>query len=95
MTAEERMAYFYGEKRRGKENIKKVASSNEKKSMRVRFFVCMLLFVFFLALDYGDYKIKEIGSREIMKTVREDISGTEKLQDVFSNMQSPGKRVFP
>ena len=73
MTAEERMAYFQGEKRRNnvyQEN--KSERNNEKMFLKIRFFIAVILFVVFLSLDYTGYKIQGIGSSEIIHEVITD-----------------------
>lgn len=83
MTAEERMAYFQGEKRR-------VSAYDSRKSERnpdaiffkIKFFIAVILFITFLSLDYTGYKIHGIGSEEIIQKVTEDM----KLPEI-SNVQ--------
>ena len=81
MTAEERMAYFYGEKRRNDVNPK----NNPEKPIstvwfKIRFIIAIILFIAFLSLDYTGYQIKGIGSEEI---VREVVNDTNILQEKF------------
>ena len=73
MTAEERMAYFQGEKRRNnvyQEN--KSERNNEKMFLKIRFFIAVILFVVFLSLDYTGYKFQGVGSSEIIHEVITD-----------------------
>ena len=59
MTAEERMAYFQGEKRRSniyQEN--RSERNSEKIFLIIRFFIAVILFVVFLCLDYTGYKFQ-------------------------------------
>ena len=73
MTAEERLAYFQGEKRRSniyQENRSK--RNSEKIFLKIRFFIAVILFVVFLSLDYTGYKIQGIGSEEIIQEVIRD-----------------------
>ncbi len=73
MTAEERLAYFQGEKRRTKAYM---MSKNEKNSdkifIKIKFFIAVILFVIFLSLDYTGYKIQGIGSERIIQEVITD-----------------------
>ena len=74
MTAEERMAYFYGEKRRNQ--AAPDARPVKNKGMLIlkfKFFAAMIIFVLFLSLDYTGYKIKGIGSAEIVREVVKDM----------------------
>lgn len=80
MTAEERMAYFQGEKQRQPvyHTIK-----NEKNMdlifLKIKFLICVILFILFLSLDYTGYKIKGIGSEEIIRQVTADFKIPEKI----------------
>lgn len=73
MTAEERMAYFQGEKRRSNiyGNVK-----NEKNPaaiwFKIKFFIAVLLFIAFLSLDYTGYEIEGVGSERIIQEVISD-----------------------
>ncbi len=77
MTAEERLAYFQGEKRRNTsyQNIK-----NEKNIdrffLKIRFLIAVVLFVGFLSLDYTGYQIKGIGSEKIIYEIVTDFDIT-------------------
>jgi hypothetical protein len=77
MTAEERLAYFQGEKRREGfygNGIKEKSSS--RILSRLKFMMAVLLFVAFLSLDYTGYEIKGIGSERILKEVISDFDFT-------------------
>lgn len=77
MTAEERMAYFQGEKRRSyfyQEN--RGERNTEKLFLKIRFFIAAILFIFFLSLDYTGYKIHGIGSERIIQEVITDFDMT-------------------
>ncbi len=73
MTAEERMAYFQGEKRRDAA----LWEQKQEKNMalfflKLRFMIALILFILFLSLDYTGYQIHGIGSREIIQEVEKD-----------------------
>ena len=73
MTAEERLAYFQGEKRR----TAKVQNSRKETNLdviflKIKFFIAVALFVAFLSLDYTGYQIQGIGSKEIIQEVIRD-----------------------
>ena len=73
MTAEERMAYFQGEKRRSNIYQENRSERNpEKLFLKIRFFIAVILFVLFLSLDYTGYKIQGIGSERIIHEVITD-----------------------
>lgn len=73
MTAEERMAYFQGEKRRNAAIFeKKQEKHRDLFFLKLRFMIALLLFILFLSLDYTGYQIKGIGSREIIQEVEKD-----------------------
>lgn len=84
MTAEERMAYFQGEKRR---NSPVSAVSKEKNRsllfFKLKFFIAMILLIAFLSLDYTGYQIQGIGSNEIIKQVTSDLE----LPEIFRNLK--------
>lgn len=78
MTAEERLAYFQGEKRRNM----MYPSEKERKGtvgtvFKLKFFLAVVLFILFLSLDYTGYEINGIGSERIIHEVITDfdISG--------------------
>lgn len=80
MTAEERMAYFQGEKRRNSAYAQKTNEKNlDVIFFKIKFFIAVVLFIAFLSLDYTGYKVNGIGSEEIIQKVTEDISLPEKL----------------
>ena len=73
MTAEERMAYFQGEKRRrAVYQESKNERNNDMIFLKIKFFVAVILFIAFLSLDYTGYKIRGIGSSEIIHEVITD-----------------------
>lgn len=73
MTAEERLAYFQGEKRRtaNVQNSRK-ESNLDVIFLKIKFFIAVALFVAFLSLDYTGYQIQGIGSKEIIQEVIRD-----------------------
>lgn len=73
MTAEERLAYFQGEKRRtaNAQNSRK-ESNLDVIFLKIKFFIAVALFVAFLSLDYTGYQIQGIGSKEIIQEVIRD-----------------------
>lgn len=73
MTAEERLAYFQGEKRRtaNVQNSRK-ESNLDVIFLKIKFFIAVALFVSFLSLDYTGYQIQGIGSKEIIQEVIRD-----------------------
>ena len=77
MTAEERLAYFQGEKRR---NTSYDSGKSEKNMdiilFKIKFVIAVGIFVVFLSLDYTEYKIKGIGSEEIIAMVVTDFDTT-------------------
>ena len=77
MTAEERLAYFQGEKKRNTsyQNIKS-EKSIDKILIKVRFLIAVMLFVGFLSLDYTGHQIKGIGSEKIIYEVVTDFDMT-------------------
>ncbi len=84
MTAEERMAYFQGEKRRTKAyQTSKNERNPDKIFLKIKFFIAVILFVVFLSLDYTGYKFQGIGSEEI---IREVIKDFELPREVFNNV---------
>lgn len=73
MTAEERMAYFQGEKRRTTNHQNSRKETNlDVVFLKIKFFIAVALFVAFLSLDYTGYQIEGIGSREIVEEVITD-----------------------
>ena len=74
MTAEERMAYFQGEKHRS--TVHEYGKSERKIDtilFRVKFFIAVILFITFLTLDYTGYEVYAIGSERIVQEVCADI----------------------
>lgn len=80
MTAEERMAYFQGEKRRVSAAV---PGKNEKNVMgtmiKIKFFIAVVLFITFLSMDYTGTKIYGIGSNEIVEEFTTDWKYIEKF----------------
>lgn len=73
MTAEERMAYFQGEKRRSPVyHTERKEQNIDLVFLKIKFMIAVLLFIVFLSLDYTGYKIKGIGSEDIIKEVTTD-----------------------
>lgn len=75
MTAEERMAYFQGKKRR---NDDRISEQKEEKRIflffRIKFFAAVLLFIAFLSMDYTGVAIHGVGSERIIQEVVTDFS---------------------
>ena len=70
MTAEERLAYFQGEKRRN--SIYQTGKSEKTIDLiflKIKFVISVILFVVFLSLDYTGYQINGIGSEYIIEQV--------------------------
>ena len=75
MTAEERMTYF--QKGKSKKHI--YSNKNGEKNyelifLKIKFLIAVILFIIFLSLDYTGYRIKGIGSEEIIGKVTTDQS---------------------
>lgn len=73
MTAEERLAYFQGEKRRS--TVYQEGKNERNVDMifvKIKFFISVILFITFLSLDYTGYKIQGIGSERIIQEVITD-----------------------
>lgn len=87
MTAEERMAYFQGEKRR---STAYPAVSQEKTRdvifLKIKFFTAVLLFIAFLSLDYTGFTIKGIGSSEIIQLVTTDFEWSVFTADFLNDI---------
>ena len=85
MTAEERLAYFQGEKRRNSSFSKSNDRNWNLILFKIKFFLSVLLFIIFLSLDYTGYKINDIGSIEIVEMVTQniDIPIPEKLHSAL------------
>ena len=74
MTAEERMAYFQGEKHRNTNyQTKKSEKNGTAIFLKLKFMIALVIFVMFLSLDYTGYKIQGIGSQEIIQQVVTDM----------------------
>ena len=74
MTAEERMAYFQGTKRRTDAYQTSVKTKNRDLIfLKIKFFIAVTIFVLFLSLDYTGYKIRGIGAQEIISEVTKDL----------------------
>lgn len=78
MTAEERLAYFQGEKSRSTTygTVKKERNSAAI-WFKVKFFAAVVLFIAFLSLDYTGYEINGIGSERIIQEVITDFELTQ------------------
>ena len=75
MTAEERMAYFQGEKRRNSRSAESAkVVRRDLLYLKIKFFIAVILFVLFLSLDYTGYEFQGIGSERIIEEVTKDIS---------------------
>ena len=73
MTAEERLAYFQGEKRRNTSyQYIKSEKTIDRLFLKVRFLIAVILFIGFLSLDYTGYQIKGIGSEKIIYEIITD-----------------------
>ena len=74
MTAEERMAYFYGKKRRNSGDYEIGKEKNRTSTFfKIKFLAAIIVFILFLSLDYTGYKIQGIGSTEIVNEVIKDM----------------------
>ena len=81
MTAEERLAYFQGEKRRETVNFtKNKGKASAYTFFKIKFFITVILLIIFLSLDYTGYKIKEIGSQEIVTMVTSHTELPDKIK---------------
>ena len=75
MTAEERLAYFQGEKRRnGNDQTVAQEKNRDLILLKIKFFIAVVLFVAFLSLDYTGYEIYGIDSEQIVQKVITDAS---------------------
>ena len=85
MTAEERLAYFQGEKRR---NVNYQTGMQEKNKdlilLKIKFFIAVVLFVAFLSLDYTGYEIRGVDSDRIVREMTTDapITLLEQLENL-------------
>ena len=83
MTAEERLAYFQGEKRRNTSYYSgKSAKNMDMILFKIKFVIAVGLFVGFLSLDYTGFKIQGIGSEELINMVITDFDMTY-LKNLF------------
>lgn len=74
MTAEERMAYFQGTKRRTDSYpVKSQIMNRELLFFKIKFFIAVILFIIFLSMDYTGYQIYGIGTEDIVLEVTKDI----------------------
>ena len=81
MTAEERLAYFQGEKRRENLHLNKKQEKNTAVTfLKIKFFITVILFIIFLSMDYTGYKIKGIGSQEIVTMVTSHMDFPENIK---------------
>ena len=80
MTAEERMAYFQGEKRRSNlYSIKTTEKNRDSIFFKLKFFIAVILFILFLSMDYTGYEIHGIGSERIIQEVTKDFKLPENI----------------
>lgn len=83
MTAEERLAYFQGEKRRNTSYDRGKSEKNMDMILfKIKFVIAVGIFVVFLSLDYTEYKIQGIGSEELIDMVVTDFDMTY-LKNLF------------
>ena len=81
MTAEERLAYFQGEKRRDTLQPTKKQEKNSKIIfLKIKLFLAVILFILFLSMDYTGCKIKGIGSHEIVILVTSHMDFPENIK---------------
>ena len=75
MTSEERMKYFQGQRRTGLvQPTKDVRISSRKTAFQSKLSIVILLMILFLSLDYTGYRIKGIGSNEVVRAVTSNSS---------------------
>ena len=74
MTAEERLAYFQGERKRVPAYQEQKNKNYHKILFKIKFFLAVVLFVLFLSMDYTGYKIKGIGSEQIINEITKDFT---------------------
>ena len=80
MTAEERLAYFQGEKKRVSAEFPVKSEKNIMGTMvKIKFVIAVILFITFLSLDYTGIQIYGIGSNEIVEEMITDWSYLEKF----------------
>ncbi len=85
MTAEERMAYFQGEKRRMPSYQTGIQEKNKDAILwKMKFFIAVILFVAFLSLDYTGYEVYGVNSERIVQEVTKDTTmiDFEKLDEL-------------
>lgn len=74
MTAEERMAYFQGQKRRTSANDSHERGKNrDLLYLKIKFMIAVVLFILFLSLDYTGYEVLGVKSQDIVREVTKDI----------------------
>lgn len=74
MTAEERMAYFQGVKKRTSQSNVQIKEKNWNLIfLKIKFFIAVMIFIIFLSMDYTGYEFYGIGSEKIIKEVTSDI----------------------
>ena len=80
MTAEERLAYFQGEKRRSVNYPEQKRERNfDKLIFKLKFIVAIILLVGFLSMDYIGYQVKGIDSEKIINEVTKDFTFLKEL----------------
>lgn len=73
MTAEERMAYFQGAKKRPSQSNVEIKEKNWNLIfLKIKFFIAVIIFIIFLSMDYTGYEFYGIGSEKIIKEVTSD-----------------------
>ena len=88
MTAEERLAYFQGEKRRS--TVYEAGKSERKIDtilFRVKFFIAVILFVAFLTLDYTGYEIYGITSERIIQEICSDFNLNAMTNNMYFSLE--------
>lgn len=80
MTAEERLAYFQGEKRRSVNYPEQKRERNfDKLIFKLKFIVAIILLIGFLSMDYTGYQVKGIDSEKIINEVTKDFTFLKEL----------------
>lgn len=80
MTAEERLAYFQGEKRRSSSYVEQKRERNfDKLFFKLKFIVAIILLVGFLSMDYTGYQVNGIDSEKIINEVTKDCAFLKEL----------------
>lgn len=88
MTAEERLAYFQGEKRRS--TVHETGKSEKKIDIilfKVKFFIAVIFFVAFLTLDYTGYEIYGITSERIVQEVCSDFNLNAMTNNMYFSLE--------